>query len=103
MQLDELGPLTLGETADRFAGRDPARREDLVHLHAPVLRHRQQEVEDLRGLEELGRVEQELVDRLPSGLEITLELRTPTANVVGPLERFHALHERSLGRRDGLC
>ena len=45
---DELGALTRGETADRLRGRDAAELQDLVDLHAPVLRNRQQQVEDLR-------------------------------------------------------
>ena len=50
---DQLGTLALGEPADRLARRDPAVRENLVDLHATVLRHREQHVEDLRGLEVL--------------------------------------------------
>ena len=36
--------------------------EDLVDLHAAVLRDREQHVEDLRGLDVLGRLEQQVVD-----------------------------------------
>ena len=39
----------------------------------------------------IGRLEQQLVDRLAPGLEIALELRAPAADVVGALERLHAL------------
>jgi len=45
---DELAALALRETAQRLAGRDPALRQDLVDLHAPVLRDREQQVEDLQ-------------------------------------------------------
>ena len=50
-------------------------RENLVDLHATVLGDREQHVEDLRGLEELGRVEQQLVDRMAARFEVALELR----------------------------
>jgi hypothetical protein len=42
------------------------------------------------------------VDRLAAGLEVTLELRTTAADVIGALERFHPLNEGSFGRSDGL-
>src|SRR5215207_7090862 len=66
---DELGALALREAADRLARRDAALHEDLVDLHAPVLRHRQQHVEDLRGLDVGRRLEQEIVDLDPAPLE----------------------------------
>ena len=50
-QRDELGALPRREPADRLARRDAALREDLVRLHAAVLRHREQQVEDLRRLD----------------------------------------------------
>jgi hypothetical protein len=33
------------------------------------------------------------MDRLAAGLEVTLELRPATADVIGALERFHPLYE----------
>src|SRR4051794_5221721 len=50
---DEVGALALGETADGLGRRDAAHLQDLVHLHAAVLRYSQQHVEDLRGLDVL--------------------------------------------------
>ena len=91
----------LGEAADRLGRGDPAGREDLVDLDAPVLRDRQQEVEDLGCLEVLGRVEQQLVDRLATGLQVTLELGPTAADVVGALQRLHPLHERAFRGGDG--
>ena len=46
--------------------------------------------------------QQQLVDRLAAGLEVALELRAAAADVVRALQRLHPLHERSLGRSDGL-
>ena len=88
---DELGALALGQAADRLARRDAALREDLVDLHAPVLRDREEHVEDLGGLDPLRRVEQELVDRRARALEIALELRALGTDLVRALERIHAL------------
>src|ERR1019366_2186284 len=93
---DELAPLALGQPTQCLAGRDPALGQDLVDLHAAVLRHRQKEVEDLGGLEIIWWLEQQLMDRLAPGLQIALELRPAAANVVGPLQGFHALHQRAL-------
>ena len=76
--------------------------EDLVDLHSAVLGDGQQQVEHLRRLQIVGRLEQQLVDRLAASLEVALELRSATTDVVGALERLHALHERTLRRRDGL-
>src|SRR3954454_2221665 len=53
---DELVALALGQAADRLAGRDAAVREDAIYLHAPVLGNGQKQVEDLGGLEVVGRV-----------------------------------------------
>src|SRR5436305_1154810 len=72
---DELFALALGEPADRLARGDLARAQDLVDLHAPVLRHREQHVDHLGRLDVVGRVEQQLVDRVPATLEILLEPR----------------------------
>ena len=58
----QLGALALRQAADGLARRDAALHEHLVDLHAPVLRHRQQHVEDLRGLDVLRRLEQQVVD-----------------------------------------
>src|SRR5919205_3391221 len=58
---DQLGPLALREAADRLRRRDPAQLEHLVDLHAPVLGHREEHVEDLRRLDVLRRLQEEVV------------------------------------------
>src|SRR3954452_21021821 len=96
---DELAALALGQAADRLRRRDPALREDAVHLHAPGLRHRQQQVEDLGRLEVLGRVEQQTVDLRATGLQIPLQGSSARADLVRSLKRIHALRQRPLGSR----
>ena len=87
------------QPADRLARRDPALREDPIHLHAPVLRDGEQQVEDLGRLQVFRRIEQQPVDLLAAGLEVALELRAPRADLVGALQRVHALGQRTLGSR----
>src|SRR4051794_16793653 len=96
---DELAALALREAADRLARRDAALLQHLVDLHAPVLRDGQEHVEDLGRLEVLGRVEQQRVNRNPTGFEVLLQLRPAGADLVRPLERVHALEEGTLRRR----
>src|SRR5215470_1218569 len=88
---DQLGALALRQAADRLARRDPALDEHLVDLHAAVLGDRQQHVEDLRGLDVLRRLQQEVMDAHPAPLEIALELRTLGPDLVRALEGLHAL------------
>src|SRR5271155_5369850 len=102
-QGDELAALALGEPADGLARRDAAVSEDLVDLDAPVLGHGEQHVEDLGGLDVLGRLEQERVNRAPTGLEVALELCALDANLVGTGKRVHPLIERSLRGCGGVC
>src|SRR4051812_23201376 len=105
---DELGALALREAADGLARRDAALLQHLVDLHAPVLRNREEHVEDLRRLDVVRGVEQQVMNAAPAGLQITLELCTPRADLVRSLERIHPLlqgsfrgsHDR-LGRRLG--
>src|ERR1700720_3107859 len=87
-QRDELAALALGEPADGLAGRDAAVSEDLVDLDAPVLGDGEQHVEDLGGLDVLGRLEQQRVDRAPAGLEVALELCALDTDLVGAGERI---------------
>src|SRR3954452_9184671 len=96
---DELAALALGQAANRLRRRDPALREDAVHLHAPVLRHGQQQIEDLGGLEVLGRVEQQAVDLRATGLQIPLQGGSARADLVRSLKRVHTLRQRALGGR----
>src|SRR3954454_5582901 len=100
---NELGALSLGETADRLRRRDPADLQDLVHLHAPVLRNSEEHVEHLRRLDEVRRLHQEEVDARAAGLQITLERRPLGPDLVRALERLHALDEGTLwSSRGGL-
>src|SRR5258705_13827442 len=100
---DELVALALGEAADRLARRDLAGAQDLVDLHAPVLRDREEHVDDLGGLDVFGRLEEQRVDRMSAGLEIALELSALRADLVRALERVHPLYERPFGGRRLLC
>src|SRR5271166_3570709 len=102
-QADQLRALTLGEPADRLAGRDPAVNEDLVDLDAPVLRDGQQHVEDLGRLDVLRRVEQQRVDRPAARLQVPLELSPLDADLVGSGEGVHPLVERALWSGGGVC
>src|SRR3954452_9310134 len=96
---DELAALALGQAADRLRRRDPALREDAIHLHAPVLRHRQQQVEDLGRLQVLRRVEEQAVDLRATGLQVPLQGGSARADLVRSLKRAHPLRQRSLGSR----
>src|SRR3954451_15630704 len=96
-QRDKLCALPGREPADGLARRDAALREDLVGLHAAVLGHSEQEVEDLRRLDVCRRLHQQLVDGDTTGLEVALELRPLRADFVRAGERDHALVQRTLG------
>src|SRR4051794_24201429 len=96
---DELAALALRQAADRLARRYPALLEDLVDLDPAVLGHGEQHVEDLRGLDVFGRVEQQRLDRRATGFEVLLQLRPAGANLVRALERVHPLQEGTLRRR----
>src|SRR3954469_21993143 len=95
----ELAALALGQAADRLARRDAALREDPVHLHAPVLRNRQKQIEDLCGKEIFRRIQQQTVDLRAAGFEVSLEGCATGTDLVGALQRVHALRERTLGSR----
>src|SRR5204863_6319998 len=99
---DQLVPLALGEPADRLARRDPALREDAIHLHPAVLGDGQEQVEDLGREEVLRRVQQEALDLHATGLKIALEPRPAGADLVGALERIHALCQGTLGSRSSV-
>jgi hypothetical protein len=75
--------------------------QDLIHLHATILGHGQQQIEDLRGLQIIRRLEQQFVDRLAARFEITLELSPSAADIVRALERLHALRQRAFRRSQG--
>src|SRR5450755_2638248 len=93
----EFRALALAQAAERLAGRDMAALQNLGGLHAPDLGESQHHVEDLRGLQVRGRVEQQRTNRHPAGLELALELRAKRTNLVRPAERVHALIQAALG------
>src|SRR5690349_19254378 len=92
-QRDQLAALALGEPAEGLARRDPALAQDLVDLHAPVLGDGEQQVEHLGRLQIVRRIEQQLMDGRAARLEVALELRATAPDIVGTLQRLHALHE----------
>src|SRR3954452_22689178 len=87
---DEFGALTIRQAADRLRRRDTADLQDLVHLHAPVLRYGEQHVEDLRRLDEIGWIVEQLLDAGTARFEIALEGRASCPDLVRALERLHA-------------
>src|SRR5205823_845163 len=66
-----------------------------VPLHASELRHRHQDVDDLRGLDIRGRLAEDRFDVDLPLLEILLELRAFDADVVRFVEGVHPLVERT--------
>jgi hypothetical protein len=94
----ELFALALREAVDRLGGRDPAAAQQLVDLHRSVLGHSEQQVGNLGGLHERGRVGQQLVDRATARPEVALELRALPTNGVGAPQGVLALRERSRRR-----
>src|SRR3712207_8655765 len=54
----------------------------LFRSHPPVLRHRQQHVEHLGGLEVLRRIAEQVVNRRTAPLQVTLELRATRTDLV---------------------
>ena len=94
---DQLGPLALRQAADGLRRRDTAGLQDLVDLHPAVLRDREHHVEDLGGLDPVGRLQEHVLDRGAAGLEVALELRATGADLVRTAEGVHPLHERPFG------
>src|SRR3954451_1837379 len=88
---DEFGALALGEAADGLRRGDPALIQDAVGLHAPVLGHRHQHVDDLRSLDVLRRIHEQRLDLDLVALQVALQLGPLGANVVRPPEGFHPL------------
>jgi hypothetical protein len=70
----------------------------LVAFTLPILGI-QDHVEDFRGLQVRGRVEQQRSNRQPAGLEVAFELRAKRANLVRSAERVEALIQAALGFR----
>ena len=67
--------------------------ENPIHLHAAVLRHRQKQVEDLRGEHVFGRIEKQAVDVSAPRLEIPFQLCSAGSDLICALESVHALGE----------
>src|SRR4051812_38978450 len=92
---NKLRALAVREPADGLRLADPAEVEEAGRLHAAELRDGEQHVEHLRRRDEVGRVAEDVLDADAAALQILLQLRAPHADVVGPLQRLHALVERS--------
>src|SRR6185312_15421508 len=97
-EVEQLAALAIRETADGLALADPALRQQARRLHAPEPRHRDQHVVDLCRQHLVRRLGDQVADPHPSRLEVALQLRPPHPYVVRPVERLHALIERSRRR-----
>src|SRR6187200_3403658 len=84
-EIDELGPLALGEAAHRLRLADPALVQQTRRLDAAELGDRHQHVEDLRGRDVLRRVEEDRLDLNAAVLQVLLQLRAPNPDVVRTL------------------
>src|SRR2546423_3489593 len=94
---DELGALALRQPSNGLRLADPALVEEPCSFDTPELRHRHQDVEDLRRRDVLRRMTQDVVDVRGSCLEVFLQLCSADTDVIRPLERFHALIQRAEG------
>src|SRR5436190_3000791 len=94
---DELGALALRQPSNGLRLADPALVQEAGSLDAAELRHRHQDVEDLRRRDVLRRIAEDVVDVCRAGFQVLFQLRPADADVVGPLERFHALIQRAEG------
>ena len=92
-EANQLVTLAVGEPTDRLRLTDAALVEQTRCFHAAELRHGHEHVEDLRGRDELGRGEQDLIDLDLPGLQVSFELSALDADIVRPLERLHSLIE----------
>ncbi len=95
----EFLALAVGETAEGLAGRDPAVVERFCGFDPSDFGDREQEVEDLGGLQVCGWAEQQRGDRCPAGLEVAFELRAERADLVGRVECVDALIRAAFGCR----
>lgn len=89
----QLAALALRQSADGLAGSNAALGQYLVDLDPSVLRHRQEQIEDLHGCGPLRGFSQDRMDRGPAALQVTLELGSTGADVVGLTQRTHTLSE----------
>src|SRR6476661_5279678 len=94
-QRDELVTLALGEPAHGLRLADPALVQAARRLDAAELREREQDVEDLRRHQVLGRAREHLSCRDIAGLQFALQPRPLNPYRVRAAQRLHALVERS--------
>src|SRR5438874_7187037 len=92
---DELGALALRQPSNGLRLADPALIQEAGGLDAAELRHGHQDVEDLGRRDVLRRMAEDVLDGGRAGFEVLLQLGPADANVVRPLERFHALVQRA--------
>lgn len=95
-ELDQLPPLARSQTDDGLGRTHPALLEHLGGLDLSELGNRHDQVEDLGGVDVLGRVGQDVADVDAASLKLVFEACPLGANAVGTLERFHALLVASL-------
>src|SRR4051794_1224339 len=94
---NKLRALAVREPAHGLRLADPTEVEEARRLDAAELRDGEQHVEHLGRRDEVGRFAEDVLDTGAAALQILLQLRAPHPDVVRPLERFHALVERSDG------
>src|SRR5207253_4969921 len=94
---DELGALALRQPSNGLRLADPALVQEPGGLDAAEFRHGHKDVEDLRRRNVLRRIPENIVDVGGAVFEVLFQLRPADANVVRPLERFHALIQRAEG------
>ena len=80
----QLPALPFGEAADSLVGADAAVVQHLGGFDLATIRHGQQYIDDLGGLDELRRSRQDLVDLDVALFQVLLEPRALGADVVSP-------------------
>src|SRR5438105_325438 len=94
-ETNQLGPLPVGQAADRLRLADSTRVQEARRFHPPELRHGHQDVDHLRGRDVVRRVLKDLLDLHPAVLQVFLQLRPLDADVVRALEGIHPLVQRT--------
>src|SRR3954469_6165164 len=84
-EVNQLRALPLGQAADGLRLADAARIEETRCLHAAELRHRHEDVDHLRGLDELRRRVENRLNPDPPVLQVLLQLCAADAYIVCPL------------------
>jgi hypothetical protein len=82
-QLDEAGPLPLGEVTDGLGRADAGDGEQPAGFDGADLRHCDEQVEDLGAGEVVGRSGEDLLEADLAFTQILLEFGPQPANVVG--------------------